>query len=158
MNKKIKKQKHTRTKRAIEPDEIVETKDFAATVVLKDGKKGFQVDSPAWYQTQMNKFKEGDKVSIYISTRRPKRTLRQNRFYWKYLTMIGEETGERNTESLHKLFSGMFLTEEIKEVLGRQVRIVKSTTTLSKHDFGEYIDKIHAETGIDLPPTADELD
>jgi hypothetical protein len=36
-------------------------------------------------------------------------------------------------------------------VNGEEIKIPSSTTTLSKIDFGEYLDKIAAETGIPLP-------
>lgn len=133
---------------------ITDTKDFAGTIQTVDGKKRLVPTSPAWYETQINKFKEGEKVSIYISSRRPKRSEAQNRYYWGvYLPLIAEETGERDLERLHKLFSGMFLTTGIELVLGKQVRMTRSTTVLSKHDFFEYIEAIQAETGIQAPPT-----
>lgn len=151
-NPKAKKQKHKRTQREHVP-EVVETKDFAAKIILKDGKKTLQISSQSYYQHQINKFREGEVVTAYISSRKPKRTIQQNRYYWGvYLPLIAEETGERNLDRLHKLFTGKFLTEEIIEVLGERVRMVKSTTTLSKSQFSEYIMAIEAETGIEAPP------
>lgn len=153
-----KKQKHTRTKRSEAP-EVVETKDFSALIVKdKEGKNKLQINAPVWYQHQINKFRVGETVSVYISSRRPKRTIQQNRYYWFYLGEIGKETGEFNTDRLHKLFSGKFLTEEIAVVLGEKVRMVRSTTTLSKHEFSEYIEKIAGETGIEAPPTENYFD
>ena len=143
---------HTRTKKQY--PEVVETKDFAALVISEAGKNKLQIKSPVWYQHQLNKFKEGENVTLYVSSRKPKRTVYQNNFYWGvYLPLIAKETGEHNIERLHKLFSGKFLTLEIVEVLGEKVRIVKSTAKLSKLEFGEYIMNIEAETGIQAPST-----
>lgn len=133
---------------------VTDTKDFSATIEMVGGKKALAITSRAWYDTQINKFKVGDKVSVYISSRRPKRSEAQNRYYWgAYLPLIANETGERDLDRLHKLFSGKFLTTGIVEVLGEKVRMTKSTTSLSKNDFSEYIMAIEAETGIEAPPT-----
>ncbi len=133
---------------------VTDTKDFSATIEMVSGKKVLAITSRAWYDTQINKFKVGDKVSVYISSRRPKRSEAQNRYYWgAYLPLIANETGERDLDRLHKLFSGKFLTTGIVDVLGEKVRMTKSTTSLSKNDFSEYIMAIEAETGIEAPPT-----
>lgn len=133
---------------------VTDTKDFSGTIEMVGGKKVLVITSRDWYDTQINKFKVGDKVSLYISSRRPKRSEAQNRYYWgAYLPLIANETGERDLDRLHKLFSGKFLTTGIVEVLGEKVRMTKSTTSLSKNDFSEYIMAIEAETGIQSPPT-----
>lgn len=152
---KKKKQKFTRSKQFDGNTSITETKDFAGKIVEgEDGKRKLEILAPTWYQHQLNKFKVGEKVSIYISNRKPKRSEAQNRYYWGvYLPLIAQETGERNLEKLHSLFSGMFLTEGIYTVLGNQVRIKKSTTELGKSQFSAYIMDIEAETGIIAPPT-----
>lgn len=135
---------------------ITDTKDFSATIEYVDGKKVVVPTSPNYYYTQLNIFKEGEKVSIYISSRKPKRSEAQNRYYWGvYLPMIAHETGERDLERLHTLFKGKFLTTGIVYVLGERVRITKSTASLSKNDFSEYIMAIEAETGVQAPPTQD---
>lgn len=157
---KKKKQKHTRTKNEYREDYVVDTKDFRARVVL-DG-EGFQklkVLSPVWYRHQLQKFKLGEVVTLYVSSRKPKRSLQQNAYYWGvYLPLIAKETGERDIDGLHRLFSGKFLSEGIKEILGERVRVTKSTATLSKSDFTEYIMAIEAETGISAPPTENYYD
>lgn len=151
---KKKKQKYTRSKQQEGNSSITETKDFAGKIVMgAHGKNELKINSEIWYQHQLNKFRVGEKVSLYISNRKPKRSEQQNRYYWGvYLPLIAKETGERNIEKLHSLFSGMFLTEGIYTVLGKQVRIKKSTTELSKSEFSEYIMDIEAETGVLAPP------
>lgn len=156
---KKKKQKHTRTQRKFEA-EVVETKDFSAKVVHDEkGRNMLQINAPVWYRHQLQKFKTGETVTLYVSSRRPKRTIQQNRYYWGvYLPLIARETGEQDLDALHKLFSGKFLSEGIKEVLGEKVRITKSTTSLSKNDFSEYITAIEVETGVEAPPTKNYFD
>ena len=135
---------------------ITDTKDFSGVIEVVDGQNKIRISSPDWFQTQLNKFEEGEKVSMYISNRRPKRSDAQNRYYFGvYLPLIAKETGEYNIDRLHNLFKGMFLTTGIVEVLGQKVRMTKSTTELSKNDFSEYIMAIEAETGVQAPPTAD---
>lgn len=159
MKAKKKKQKHTRTQRE-NVAEVVETKDFNAKVILdNDGKQTLKILAPVWYRHQLQKFRLGETVSLYVSSRRPKRTLQQNRYYFGvFLPLVAKETGEQDIEKLHRLFSGKFLTEGIVEVLGQKVRMVKSTTSLSKSDFSEYIMAIEAETGVEAPPTANYFD
>jgi hypothetical protein len=133
---------------------ITRSESFAATVKLVDGNKRLAIQSEVFYQHQLNKFKEGTKVTLEIHTRRPKRTERQNRYYWGvYLPLIAKETGEDDIERLHTLFKGKFLTKGIFEVLGQKVRITRSTTDLGVAEFCEYIMKIEGETKVEAPPT-----
>ena len=152
VKKTVKKVDRTRSKTS--QIYITDTKDFSATIQVINGKNDLLISHRNWYDTQLNKFKVGEKVSIYVSSRRPKRSEAQNRYYWGvYLPLIANETGERDLDRLHRLFTGMFLTTGIELVLGKQVRITRSTTSLSKNDFAEYIMAIEAETGVQAPPT-----
>lgn len=158
---KTAKQKHTRTKRDPNAVEVIDTKDFRARVVVdeKDGRNKLKIMSEIWYKHQLQKFKVGEVVTLYISTRKPKRTLAQNAYYWGvYLPLIAKETGQHDIEALHMYFTGKFLTEEIAEVFGQKVRMKKSSTSLSKTGFTEYIMNIEAETGIQAPPTENYYD
>ena len=69
-----------------------------------------------------------------------------------YLTQIGEETGN-DKDTLHRLFSGKFLGDGITKVFGEKVHKVKSTTSLTKNDFAEYMLEIHSLTDIPIPDT-----
>lgn len=134
---------------------ITDTRSFGG-VIEEDpnGIRKMRLLSPDFYTTELKKFKLGEKVSVMISSRKPKRSEAQNRLYWGlYLPLIAKETGEKDLEALHNLFKGRFLTTEIKLVLGQQVRMIKSTTELSKNDFSEYITSIEELTGILCPST-----
>lgn len=135
---------------------ITRSQPFAATIVVSkvDGKKSLAIASKAWYQHQLNKFKGGERVTLEIHSKKPKRTDQQNRYYWGvYLPLIARETGEHDLEALHELFKGLFLSEGVVEVLGQKVRKKKSTTDLGVGEFCEFIMNIEAHTEIAAPPT-----
>lgn len=135
---------------------ITYSQPFAATIEEVDGKKSLAIQSRAYFQHQLNKFKVGDRVTLEIHTRKSKRSEAQNRYYWGvYLPLIAEETGERDLDRLHEYFKGKFLTTGIVEVMGEKVRIKKSTTNMSVADFCMYIMDIEALTGVEAPPTQD---
>lgn len=118
------------------------------------GKKRIRIFHPSYYQHEINKLQDGERITIEIHNKRTRRSVAQNAYYWGvYLPIIAKETGESNIDRLHELFKGMFLTTEVAEVLGHKVRIKKSTTDLSIGEFSDYITKIEAETGVECPPT-----
>ena len=80
----------------------------------------------------------------------PKRSLSQNALYWAYLGIIEYETGN-NSDDLHELFKRTLLPPKFITVMGKEIKIPKSTTELSKLEFGEYMDKISAECGVPVP-------
>lgn len=97
---------------------------------------------------------EGQDVSLEVSTRKSKRSGEQNRYYWLYLTLIKEETGNE-IEDLHSYFKGKFLTQRISEIYGDKYRVTKSTTDLSKGEFCEYLVNISSLTQVELPDTTE---
>ena len=130
------------------------TQTFAGVIKIENGKNKLQLNSPEYYQHQLNKFKDKDRVTLYLTNERPKRTTAQNNYYWGvYLPLIASETGENDLDRLHCLFKGKFLTTAIINVLGENVRMTKSTTNLSTSEFTEYIMAIEGYTGITAPPT-----
>jgi hypothetical protein len=134
---------------------ITRTEPFAAVIKKgEDGKNTLVVRSKVYYQHQLNKFKDGTPVTLEVHTKKAKRTEQQNRYYWGvYLPLIANETGERDLDALHALFTGKFLTEGIVTVLGQQVRLKKSTTALGVGEFCQYIMDIEALTQVEAPPT-----
>lgn len=92
---------------------------------------------------------------VDILVRVPKRSISQNSFYWLYLTVISNETGN-DAEDLHGFFKRQFLpitegTITLKDGVHHTYKKLSSTTELSKAEFGEYLDKIYAMTGVPLP-------
>lgn len=78
------------------------------------------------------------------------RSLNQNNFYWLYLGVIAQETGD-DPNSLHEYFKRSLLPPKIISVLGKSIKIPASTTELSKIEMGEYMERICALTNIPIP-------
>jgi hypothetical protein len=133
-----------------------ETRNYDALIIKEGIRTWFQVSHPEYLATELNKFKVGDKVSVSLTNKKPKRTEQQNRYYWgAYLPMIANETGN-DIDDLHNLFKGLFLSKAIIQVLGHNVRKLKSTTSLTTGQFKDYIMRIEEKTGILAPPIEEE--
>jgi hypothetical protein len=82
------------------------------------------------------------------------RTNTQNNYYWLYLDVIAKETGDY-PQALHEFFKREFLPPRTIKVHinGKEIerKIPASTTSLSKIEFGEYLDRICALTNVPLP-------
>jgi len=102
------------------------------------------------------KEKAGQEVRIEIPT--PVRSDSQNRFYWTYLGIVEKETGN-NAADLHEYFKRVLLPPVFTKVTiqGKEIEVKtpRSTTTLSKLEFVEYLDKISAMTGVPVPSPAE---
>jgi len=123
-------------------------------VKIKNRTLGFKSD---YHKDLFDKFLaqfEDQEVWLEIKEKRSERSNQQNRYYWLYLGIISEESGH-SPEELHLYFKGKHLTQRIKEVYGNKVRITKSTTSLSKGEFCDYLANISIETGVELPDTND---
>ena len=143
------------SKTPVEQKILTISQPFSGKIVKSSraGHNNLELESKEYYQHQLNKFEEGERVTLIISNQKPKRTSQQNRYYWGvYLPIIAAETGERDLDRLHELFKGKFLTTAIADVLGEKVRIKKSTTKLSRKEFTDYISSIEELTGIQAPP------
>lgn len=112
------------------------------------------IQAKKFFFHQLNKFRDGERVTLMVTNHKLKRTLAQNAYYWGvYLPLIAEKTGEHDLDALHELFKGKFLTSGIRTVLGEKVRIKRSTTELGIGDFCRYILAIQQLTGVEAPPT-----
>lgn len=95
---------------------------------------------------------------VEIKKEKGVRSLSQNDFYWLFLNQIEKETGNISTD-LHALFKRKFLPPIPKSILGVEFKVPASTTTLSKAEFSDYMDKISAFTEIPIPePIKKEFD
>ena len=86
-------------------------------------------------------------VRVEIKQHKAKRSLAQNRLYWKWLGEIRDHvmecTGKQYaTDDLHDLFRDMFLPKKVTEFRDRVLSRPKSTTELTVAEFSEYLDKI----------------
>ncbi len=94
------------------------------------------------------------KAKFRLTPIESKRTLNQNSLYWVYLTVIARETGN-DADDLHNFFKAKLLPRKMIKIKGKKGEYdfekQKSTTELSKIDFGEYMEKICAMTDIPIP-------
>lgn len=93
---------------------------------------------------------ESKQLVMEIDVVKSKRTLSQNDFYWFYLGIIEKETGNLATD-MHELFKRKLLPPIPKKVLGVEFKIPATTTTLTKSEFSDYLDKICAMTNVPIP-------
>jgi len=92
-----------------------------------------------------------------------KRTLPQNALYWKWLSVIAEETGN-DKDILHDFFREKYLPVSYKNVLGAEVKVLTSTADkeFEVQMMINYMTKIEcfasSELGIVLPTMADIIE
>lgn len=91
---------------------------------------------------------EGRKVTVQLEKKVRSRS--QNAYYWVYLGVIARETGD-NADDLHEFLKRKLLAPVFKTILGKEVKLPRSTTDLEKWEFGEYLEKICALTNVPLP-------
>lgn len=125
-------------------------------VGLVEGRRRFIPNSPAFLGSRLEKVPIGTELSATFEDKRPKRTGQQNRLYWMYLGDIEAEMGNL-ADDLHELFKRKFLPPRWVTMFDEEVCLPPSSTVLSKTEFGEYLDKICALTGVPIPDPG-ELD
>lgn len=77
-----------------------------------------------------------------ISKYTGKRTIEQNRLYWKILAIVSDYTGYEKDE-LHEIFKYKFLKRSKQdENTGEIFEYIKTTTKLKIPEFSDYIDKV----------------
>lgn len=105
----------------------------------------------------VSKLPEGTQFELIIRPVLDSRSLKLNRTYWMYLTMVGDELGYSKNE-MHDYFKMKFLCEHI-EINGEITLSCKSTSDLSTKKFCEYLESIFffcsSELGIVLPDIED---
>lgn len=90
------------------------------------------------------------KYRVEVDKYRKARSTNQNKLYWAYLRLLSDETGN-DENNLHSYFKRKHLPPRFVEVLGKEIKLPATTTTLSTSEFTEYIMRIEMETGINLP-------
>ena len=115
-------------------------------VHIKDRKIQFKDEN---YIFNLDKFEDQD-VDLIIKKQTSSRSDKQNRYYWAYLKIIEDETGN-DSNDLHEFLKRKILPPVFITVLGQEIKIPASTTKLDKFQFTEYINKIEILTGIPSP-------
>jgi hypothetical protein len=108
----------------------------------------------------------GKNVVIKFERKGSKRSSPQNRYYWgcviKEITLRLRDLGHQwlTDEDVHDMMRLKFNYEQVVSEEGEVLELPKSTTTLTKTQFAEYVDNIRMWAsgflGIDIPdPNAD---
>lgn len=95
---------------------------------------------------------EGQSVEVMVRKRRSYRTNSANAYYWGVVVamignhlrqhgLTGPHGGPITDEQVHELLAAKFLRESvlINPDTGEYVEVVKSTKTLTKSEFGDYV-------------------
>ena len=93
---------------------------------------------------------DGKDVRITIDRDIDTRSTQQNRFYWLYLGLIENDTGN-NADDLHEYFKRKFLPPRFVKIMGNEIKLPASTTRLDKIQFTDYLEKICSESEIPIP-------
>lgn len=122
---------------------------FKATV--KDSKIYF--DNREYFDLYVGTL-EGQKVTVVVKKLKKLRSLKSNAYYWVYLGLIAEETGN-DMNDLHNYFKDKHLPKKEIYIQGEPKLVAPSTTTLSTVEMSEYIRAIERESGIASPDPND---
>lgn len=122
---------------------------FGAELIEVNGIKKLKMSSTDYFQTRLQKLPVG-KYIVTLSDTKKRRSTKQNSYYWLYLGMIEEETGNLATD-IHEYAKRKFLPPRFITIKNETIKVPGSTKKLSKTEFGEYLDKISAWSGVTLP-------
>ena len=100
--------------------------------------------------TALAKNLEGKDVDVMIKELKDARNNAQNKLYWKYLSLIQQETGN-DQEDLHEFFKRFFLSAKTIKCFNTPIKIPGTTTSLDKKQFSEYLGKIEKMSGVAIP-------
>lgn len=101
---------------------------------------------------------EGTRARVEV--REETRSLAQNAYLWAvcYATIVRfmrEHHGrDYSDEAIHETLKELFLPSRVEQMKSREVRIYRSTTKLTKREFGEYVEHVQrwaAEFGCVIP-------
>jgi hypothetical protein len=128
-----------------------------------DGK--FTLNNPENFQKQIQHLKyktKPAKIRVQVSRVKKARTTgapgersNMNGYYWLYIGVIADETGD-NPNELHEYFKRVYLPPKYVKVLGREVKLPASTTDLTGQEMMHYMMQIEGLTGVPIPPHPDE--
>ena len=108
------------------------------------------IATPDKWRKYLSGFPDGTKMVIDIDRKKNTRSLSQNAFLWLFYRVIESETGQPASD-IHEWAKRKFLPPKFIKVMGTELKIPASTTELSKHDFGNFLDRLSSETGVPIP-------
>jgi hypothetical protein len=114
--------------------------------IVKNGK--LTINNDFIINKFISKFKDDTELEFIIREIKDSRSLKLNRTYWMYLTILEEHLGV-NKEDLHNLFKDKYLIY-ITRILHQDVLSHKSTSTLNNKEFCDYLEKIKIFSSTEL--------
>nr|MCK4930411.1 hypothetical protein [Nanoarchaeota archaeon] len=84
---------------------------------------------------------EGKEIVIKIREKRDGRSIEQNSLFWVWATLIGAELGYTKQEMAMIIKYKFLQRSEVVE--GKEVLIIKSTATLSKDEFNQFLSEVY---------------
>ncbi len=97
-------------------------------------------DDRAKFLNDIAKFDDDIKIVIEVREAKDIRTNAQNRLWWKWIELIADETGNEKQE-IHSILKYKFLLKE-EMIDGELYQGLKSTTTLTKEEFGKLTQEV----------------
>lgn len=92
----------------------------------------------------------GKEIAITLEEVGNTRTLEQNSFYWKYLSLIARERGG-TPQGLHRYFVDELLPPKYLDTPFGTIRDRSSSTALTKKEFSEYLMMVEEHSGVPVP-------
>ena len=98
-------------------------------------------DDRAKFLNDIAEFDDDIKIVIEIREAKDIRTNAQNRLWWKWIEIISDELGYEDKQEIHNILKYKFLLKE-ERIDGELHQGLKSTTTLTKEEFGKLTQEV----------------
>ena len=108
-------------------------------------------------QAHFKEYPDSDKAIIEIRDDKDSRSVKQNRLYWEWVSVIGGELGYTKDET-HAILRDKFLGYTETTTKLSVIKELRSTTKLKVGEFKDYLEQIDifvSEYGIMLPRPED---
>ena len=108
-------------------------------------------------QAHFKEYPDSDKAIIEIRDDKDSRSVKQNRLYWEWISVIGGELGYTKDET-HAILRDKFLGYTETTTKLSVIKELRSTTKLKVGEFKDYLEQIDifvSEYGIMLPRPED---
>tara|TARA_R110000744_G_scaffold74141_1_gene148256 strand:+ start:270 stop:632 length:363 start_codon:yes stop_codon:yes gene_type:complete len=108
-------------------------------------------------QAHFKEYPDSDKAIIEIKDDKDSRSIKQNRLYWEWVSVIGGELGYTKDET-HVILRDKFLGYTETTTKLSVIKELRSTTKLKVKEFKDYLEQIDilmSEYGIILPRPED---
>ena len=108
-------------------------------------------------QAHFKEYPDSDKAIIEIKDDKESRSIKQNRLYWEWVSVIGGELGYTKDET-HAILRDKFLGYTETTTKLSVIKELRSTTKLKVGEFKDYLEQIDifvSEYGIMLPRPED---